>query len=247
MDRAEISRIAHARHPIAAPVSPGRAKALVRRLHPPSGTRALDLGCGQGEWLLLLLEVASGMTGTGVDNEPGALDLARRGAARRGLSGRVTWQEADAAGWSGGVFSAVLCVGASHAFGGLDGALAAVRTHLARGGRALFGDAIWEVPPSPAARDAVGGPAGFPDLAGLSEAAQKHGFEPIGGHVSTREEWDDYEWSWTGSLTEWALRRPAGDPDREQALDAARTHRDEWLRGYRGQLGFATLVLQDVT
>jgi hypothetical protein len=65
--------------------------------------------------------------------------------------------------------------------------------------------------------------------------------------VSTREEWDDYEWSWTGSLTEWALRRAPGDAEREAALAAARTHRDGWLRGYRDQLGFATLVLQDLS
>lgn len=34
--------------------------------------------------------------------------------------------------------------------------------------------------------------------------------------------------------------------DRDQALSAARGHREAWLRGYRQQLGFATLVLHDV-
>ena len=62
-------------------------------------------------------------------------------------------------------------------------------------------------------------------------------------HVSDAAEWDDYEWSWTGSLTEWALDNP-GHPDAAGALAAAREHRDQWLRGYRGVLGFVTLVLR---
>ena len=62
-------------------------------------------------------------------------------------------------------------------------------------------------------------------------------------HVSDAAEWDDYEWSWIGSLTEWALDNP-GHPDAAGALTLAREHRDEWLRGYRNVLGFATLVLR---
>ncbi|MGZ4508677.1 MAG: hypothetical protein ACXVX0_15645, partial [Blastococcus sp.] len=67
--------------------------------------------------------------------------------------------------------------------------------------------------------------------------------EPGFGHVSTAAEWDDYEWSWTGSLATWALTEAA---DRAGALEAARTHRRQWLEGYRGQLGFVTLVLHDI-
>jgi hypothetical protein len=67
----------------------------------------------------------------------------------------------------------------------------------------------------------------------------------VHGHVSSLEEWDEYEWSWTGSLADWALE-PGRDPgDRAEALEAARAHRDAWLGGYRGVLGFATLVLVD--
>ena len=61
-------------------------------------------------------------------------------------------------------------------------------------------------------------------------------------HVNDATEWDDYEWSWIGSLTEWALNNP-GPPDAAEALTVARKHRDQWLRGYRNVLGFVTLVL----
>ena len=32
-------------------------------------------------------------------------------------------------------------------------------------------------------------------LPGLADAAARAGFEPGWGHVSSAEEWDDYEWS----------------------------------------------------
>jgi len=70
------------------------------------------------------------------------------------------------------------------------------------------------------------------------------GWEPGYGHVSSAEEWDDYEWSWTGSLTAWALTE-ADEAGRASALQIACTHREEWLAGYRGQLGFVTVVLHD--
>lgn len=71
------------------------------------------------------------------------------------------------------------------------------------------------------------------------------GFEPGYGHLSTTAEWDEYEWCWTGALTGWALTE-ARDDDRAAALELARTHRRQWLKGYRGQLGFLTVVLHDL-
>ena len=125
--------------------------------------------------------------------------------------------------------------------------LAAVRRHLRPGGQALVGDGIWEGVPSDAALAALdASPGDFADLAGLVRATREHGFEPSYGHVSTLAEWDEYEFSWTGSLVDWALREAPTAADRDQALTAAREHRDAWLTGWRRQLGFATLVLHDV-
>lgn len=245
VDRAEVSRIAHRHHPIAAPVARGRARELLSWLSPPPAGRIVDLGCGAGEWLMELLTGREHLSGVGVDLSLPA--EAATVAERRGLQERVRWVEADAATWSEGLFDAVLCVGASHAFGGLDQTLEGVRAHLRPGGQALVGDGIWEVRPSLAAQQALdAGPEEFPDLAGLVERVRQHGYEPSFGHVSTVEEWDDYEWSWTGSLIQWALSEAPTERAREEALSAAREHRDAWVHGYRRQLGFATLVLHDV-
>jgi SAM-dependent methyltransferase len=243
VDRALASAIAHRWHPVAAPVSDENLHRLLTRLGPVE--RVLDLGCGLGEWLLAALEAAPGARGVGVDTSRPALAEARRRASARGLADRVEFTEGDAAAYEGAGCDAVLCVGATHAFGGLAGTLEAVREHLRPGGRVLLGEGFWDGEPTPQAMSALGaGPGELPDLPGLVEAARAAGYEPGYGHVSSPEEWDDYEWSWTGALTEWALTE-AGPEDRASALAMAGTHREEWLAGYRGQLGFLTVVLLD--
>lgn len=241
MDRPEISRIAHTHHPIAAPVSPSALARLVDRALVGDAGRVVDLGCGAGEWLFAALDGRPGWQGVGVDLHLPP-DVADRASAR-GVGGRVEWVQGDAAAWSDGMFEAVLCVGASHAFGGTAAMLDALQGHVAPGGRVVVGDGFWERPPSAvtlAALDAT--PDDFSDLADVVHLAEEHGWAVTYGHTSTVEEWDEYEWSWTGSLTEWSLTA-ADRADREQAREAADAHRRGWLRGYRGELGFVTLVL----
>jgi len=208
--------------------------------------RLLDLGCGQGAWLLRLLAGYPGVTAVGVDRSPTALATARAAASSGGMAGRIEWVQADAAAWHGDRFELVLSVGASHAFGGLTGTLAAVRQHLVPGGRAIVGDGIWDVPPSSRALAALEAAEDeFPDAAGLLAAAREQGFEPSYGHISTLAEWDEYEWCWTGALTQWALA-DLDDPEaRQEVLRIAEEHRTGWLTGYRAQLGFVCLVLHD--
>lgn len=86
------------------------------------------------------------------------------------------------------------------------------------------------------------------DLADLPTTVNQvtaDGWVPVYGHISTRQELDDYEWAWTGSLVSWALDHPA-HPDSSVALAAASTHRSEWLRVYRDNLGFVCLVLRRI-
>jgi SAM-dependent methyltransferase len=244
VDRALISAIAHRWHPVAAPVSDDNVRRLVARLDVPDGGRVLDLGCGYGEWLHAALEAFPGAEGVGVDTSTPALEEARSRAGERKLTDRVTFEQADASEWEGGEFDAVLCVGATHALGGLVPTLTAARKHLRPGGRLLLGDGFWETPPTPETLSALEAEAGdFANLPDLVVDLERFGYEPGFGHVSSAAEWDDYEWSWTGSVATWALTEAA---DKAAALDAARTHRRQWLTGYRGQLGFVTFVLHDL-
>ncbi|WP_440694185.1 SAM-dependent methyltransferase [Clavibacter nebraskensis] len=243
MDRSRISDLAHADHPIASPLSDASVDRLLA-LAVAGQRTVLDLGCGDGSWLLRALRRDPSLVAVGVDHSDAGFDRVRAQAEREGLSARLDLVRADARSWTSAErFDVVLSVGASHAFGGLEPTLAAIDGHLRPGGRALVGECFWERPPTPQVLDLLGAePDDYADLAATVEVAASNGWVPLHGHVSTLEEWDDYEWSWTGSLARWATEHP-DDPDSDQVMTASVEHRRAWLQGYRGTLGFLTMLL----
>jgi SAM-dependent methyltransferase len=245
VDRQKLSMIAHTAHPLAAPVSEANAARLLRRAACPPDARLLDLGCGEAAWLMAALEAYPRAQALGIDLSEPALERARRSAEKRGLSDRLALRQVDAKRFPAEPFhDLVLCVGSTHAFGGLLATLDILRGHVRAGGIALVGEGFWASPPDEATLQGLGATAeDFTDLAGLVDTVEAFGWTPIYAHVSEEGEWDDYEWSWVGSLTQWALDNPS-HPDARDALTAAREHRAGWLGGYRGTLGFACLLLR---
>ncbi|WP_406195862.1 class I SAM-dependent methyltransferase [Kitasatospora sp. NBC_01560] len=246
MDRQTISRLAHARHPIAAPVAD---EAVARLLDRATGRteegRALDLGCGEGGWLVRALTARPRWQAVGVDLDAAALTRARESAQALGVERRIGLHHQDAREFRAAApFDLVLNVGATHVFGGLLPTLAAARDLLAPGGLVLVGEAFWEREPARAALDGLGAARDdYADLATTTDRVLADGWTPLYGYVSSVQEWDDYEFSWTGSLAGWALDHPE-HPDAAAAREAADRHRAEWLHGYRGTLGFVTYLLQ---
>ncbi|PWJ46982.1 Methyltransferase domain-containing protein [Quadrisphaera granulorum] len=249
MDRSLIGDLAHTDHPIASPLDDDTVDALLRRAL--AGQRSvLDLGCGDGTWLLRALRLNRGLHpelhAVGVDLSGAGFERTRTAADAEGLGDRLELHVADAAMWSTDErFDVVLSIGAAHAFGGLVPAVEAAASHLQPGGRLLVGECFWEQPPNDAALGALGASADdYANLASTVEAVRSAGWEPLHAHVSSLQEWDAYEWSWTGSLTRWALEHP-DDPSSAEVLTVAAEHRAAWLGGYRGTLGFVTLLLGD--
>ena len=245
MDRQRISSIAHSRHPIAAPVAGVNVNRLLRRAGREPSARILDLGCGEAWWSMQALAHYPDGYADAVDISRHALERAAEVAAERGLADRLTLHERDARSYvPDGDYDLVLCVGSAHVFGGFAGTLDLAGRHVNRDGVLIVGEGFWQTSPTPAALAGLDATAeDFTDLGGLVEVAEGDGWTPVYAHISDAAEWDDYEWSWAGSLIEWALDNP-GHPDAADALAAAREHRDQWLGGYRTVLGFATLVLR---
>ncbi|MGI5262195.1 SAM-dependent methyltransferase [Streptomyces angustmyceticus] len=241
MNREQISRLAHAHHPVKSPLGDDSVRRLLEHGLPHGNERVLDLGCGGGEWLLRALDLHPHLHAEGVDLSADDLAQARRTATGRGVQERLVLHHQDAGTFSSPQpFDLVLSVGATHAFGGLLPTLAAARAHLAPGGRVLIGEGFWDREPSPEAVEMLGG---FDDLATTVDRVVADGWSPVHGHVSTRGELDDYEWSCWGSLASWALDHP-DDPDSAHVLETAGTRRTEWLRVYRDTWGFVCLVLR---
>ncbi|MFF8268422.1 SAM-dependent methyltransferase [Streptomyces sp. NPDC016562] len=241
MSREQISMIAHADHPIKAPLDDDSVSVLLERGLPRGDERVLDLGCGTAEWLLRALESRPRLRAEGVDVSEVSLTQARRAAGGRGVGERLLLHHQEAADFSSPhAFDLVVSVGATHAFGGLLPTLAAARRHLAPGGRVLIGESFWDRAPSPEAVEMFGDLA---DLATTVDRIVADGWTPVHGHISTRGELDAYEWACWGSLASWALDHPA-DPAGAQALETATAQRAQWLRVYRDSFGFLCLVLR---
>jgi SAM-dependent methyltransferase len=241
VNREQLSRIAHADHPIKAPLDDASVRRLLEKALPRGDERVLDLGCGGGEWLLRALATSPRVHAEGVDVSDEALSQAREAATRLGLGQRLVLHQQDAADFaSPQPFDLVLSVGAAHAFGGLLPTLAAARRHLAPGGRVLIGDGFWDRTPSPEAVEMLGD---FADLATTVDRVVADGWTPVHGHISTRGELDGYEWACWGTLAAWALDHP-DDPAGPDVLATAGTRRSEWLRAYRDTFGFVTLLLR---
>jgi SAM-dependent methyltransferase len=254
--RARLSALAHTTHPVAAPLSDATVAALLAALEVPPEGRVVDLGCGAGEWLARLRgRVACAVTG--VDEAPPALEAARARlddpdppeAGAVGVGRPVDLVRADAATWAeearlaGRTYDAALCVGSTHALGGLLRTLDTVAGLVAPGGRALVGDGFWEAEPTPPALDALGAARDdLLDLAGTTAAARAAGLRVHEVVTSTPEEWDAYERAWCGALEAFADTCP-GDPLAAAARAVAAAHRDGYVHGYRGVLGFTVLVV----
>jgi SAM-dependent methyltransferase len=224
----QLIELAHSELVFNAPLSSARADDLVRRLDVGPSSAVLDVGCGDGEMLLRLC--AQGGHGVGVDVSAGAVARAAQQATGRGVADRVRFVTADARTWTQDA-DVVCCVGAAHVWGGAAGTLAALRSLTRPGGRLLFGDGFWEQEPSDPARQIFGD---LLDLPALVEAAVGAGWRPLFVGTSVLDEFDAWESDWRAGLER------SGHP---QALALADQRRDEYLRVYRGVLGFAWLVL----
>jgi SAM-dependent methyltransferase len=244
VNRDRLSAIAHGQHPVAAPLSDSTVDALIARVAARQPRTVLDIGCGSAQWLVRLLERLPRARGVGVDLSAEAVEAAREFAAARGVADRLDLRRQDAASIDEEGFDAVLCVGSTHALGGLPATLTRMYRLGTRGAVALVGDGFWQRAPGPATLEALdAGADDFPSYAGLVDLVEGGGWSPVHVHVSDLQEWDDYEWSWVSTLSRWAREHPQ-DTDTGDAAAFARQHRDQWLDGYRETLGFAVVLAE---
>ena len=90
-----MSDLAHADHPVASPLGDDSVDRLLARAVAGQGT-VLDLGCGDGTWLLRALRREPALTAVGVDHSDAGFDRVREQAERVAVArGRRLEQAAD--------------------------------------------------------------------------------------------------------------------------------------------------------
>jgi SAM-dependent methyltransferase len=221
------------------PLSDAHADRLLDHLELRAARRILDLGCGRGKLLLQALARAPSARGVGVDLDRWELEQGRAAAKESGLEDRVTFVAHDAAKYDA-TADRVLCIGASHAWGGTGSALTRLRPKTSPKGLLLFGDGYWVRPP-PKRWAETFGPLSS-SLEELHAAARSKGWRVVQSDTADLEEWDQFEEASYRGLERFAKRAP-DHPLSGSARTYAEKRRKDYYSGYRGLLGFAYLTL----
>ena len=230
------SNLAHRERRLCSPVDEARFAGLLQRLPLPSAPYVVDLGCGKGAAVRLVL-ASFGGTGTGVDLS------ARMLADAVGNGENVAFVHADAATWRPDRMpDLAICMGSTHIFGGIGAAAGALAGLVRQGGIVLLGDGYWRSVPAAEHLRAFG--MEVHDLADLHEtvaSVEHQSLVPVVVQPSSQAEWDDYEWSLIRSVELWAVENP-NDPDVEAFLSQTRLMRNTFLEWRRTAMGFVLVA-----
>ena len=244
MDRARLSAIAHADHRFANPLGEEKIERLLGLLDLDVGARVLDIGCGNAELLIRLVE-RHGIRGVGVDPSAAALAEARRRMAERVAMDAIELHQLRAEEFhADGTFDAALCVGSSHAYGGYQGALTALRQLVRPGGLVLIGEGYWKQPPAPpylALLDAE--PDELTTHYENMTRAEAAGLPLLYSAVSSDDDWDHYEGLYRRAVERWVAAHP-DDPESADYRAYIRRWYDGYLRWGRNTLGFGLYLLR---
>ncbi|HLN64990.1 MAG TPA: class I SAM-dependent methyltransferase [Symbiobacteriaceae bacterium] len=249
MDRNRFSNIAHQNHVFRNPLNPGKLLRLAGMARLQPAERVLDIGAGTCELLICLTE-AYAVQGTAVELDEGALALARQAAAVRIAPERLTLLHDDAAHavsqFEADSFALGLCIGSTHALGGLASTLQELQRCVRPGGQILVGEGYWKQPPCADYLEALG--AQESDL--LTHAAnvatgEQLGLIPLWASTTSDDEWDEYEWLYSSTVERYCQEHPE-DPDRPAMLTRIRTWRSTYLQWGRQTLGFGLYLFQRV-
>lgn len=234
------------------PLSEARANSLVAFVAEGEPSTVLDIGCGWGELLMRILTSVPQAHGLGVDIEPRRIEEAGRRAAARGLADRARFEARDAR-LIKRTRDAVVCIGASQVWGPpvearqpLDyaAALTALRDLVPTGGRLVYGEAIWDTAPTPAATSALSGRDDeYLSVEELTALVQGHGFTVSHVDVASQDEWDRFETGFAHRLERWLDRHPSDHPEGAEVRKQLDEQRTRYLKGYRGVLGMAYINL----
>ena len=224
------------------PLSFEKADRLIDVLELSAVDRAIDIGCGSGEFLVRLVD-AAGASAVGIDIDPKLIDEAQRKAAvRLAETSSIEFRKADIKEESlaDNSFDLAICIGSTHAFGMGEEAYPKALDQMVRivrpGGQLLIGEGYWKQPPAQGYLDLLGETPGiYHTHAENIWFAERRGLIPLYAAVSSDDEWDHFEGQhWLKAEREFAAN--------EERLQRSRAWRDGYLRWGRETMGFGFYI-----
>lgn len=246
MDRDLYSFVRHATLDLISPLPVSAYEALLRDVFLRGTGEVLDVGCGKGT---LLLEFARrGWNSHGVERSPLMAEAARQSAREQKLEGRVRITEADAAQTVGTMEDAsidcALCIGSSHALGGLDRTFAEFARVVRPGGHVVIGELYWRCLPSQELLEALGMAAtDLGDLDATLAMGRPFGLELLASQPATRQEFASYEAAQREAGSAWCAAN-SGHPDAAAIAARGEAWRELHERYTRASFGFVVGVYE---
>ncbi|WP_223589261.1 SAM-dependent methyltransferase [Neobacillus bataviensis] len=249
MDRNKFSAIAHRDHAFYNPISEEKIMKMIDMASLKPQDKVIDIGAGRCELLIRLVENYQ-VSGTAVELYAGAIEEANRRAGTRIPEGSIEFIVDDAGAavekCEAGSYDLGICIGSTHALGGLESTLEAMKGIIRKNGFILIGEGYWKQTPSAEYLAALGG-AEESELRSHAEnvkAGEELGLIPLWSYVASEEDWDEYEWLYSMSVENYCLENPE-DPDHDAMLERIRAWRHTYLTWGRDTLGFGLYLFRN--
>ncbi len=241
---AKFSSIAHRFLTFGSPVSEATIEGLIPFLPLNEQSTVLDIGCGNGEILLRIVE-AYKCRGIGVDSNVEILEEASKEAQERSVSDLVRFiPEAIYDIEFDQQFDLCMCIGASHCCGKFEDSLRFMQTLLTDSGMILSGEGFWRRPPNQGYLDSFGGKREeLHSFYGNVEQADSLGLSTVWSAVTTDETWDEYEGKYRLAMAQFLAANPSFEK-REDFHKRSKSWYDAYLAWGRSTMGFSLYLFQ---
>lgn len=241
MNSALYTYVGHRHLPFMNPLGEATMSRVIDLLAMSTGQVVVDFGAGWCELPLRLIE-KYGVHADCVELSPMIAGEARTRAAKRVDPERIRIHEGDAGAFKAtipaGAFDLSICIGSSHALGGLELSITTLARLTRPGGRVLVGEGFWKAAPEREYLEATGiHPDEFaPSVSNLAMGVRA-GLVSELSIAATDREFDEYEWAHQRALEAYALEHPA-DEQALAMLARGRAWRESYLTHGRELLGF---------
>jgi len=227
------------------PFSPERIDSLLDELWLTDTSKILDVGCGQGELILRLLQRFN-CQAVGVDVDETAVNIAQQKTAPFAPNVTLHTTPFTDLTFPTNHFDACFSLGTTHAFGeigeALDNALASLKAITKPGGLIILGDGYWRQEPDPTYLQTTGIDKRELRLHAENIAAgQKIGLECIYTITASQHEWDHFEGAFWLAAERELLQNPE-DAQMAEKVKRRRIWKNAYWQWGRDTMGFGLYV-----